>query len=74
MKLFAFPLLAALSQLALADIKFTKPAAGASLVGGGAISVEWTDSGSPAFTTYTLSLCAGGSTDGAWVSTPCGQV
>jgi hypothetical protein len=57
-------LLAALARLAAADVEFVSPKAGAKLVGGGAIEVEWKDSGDkPAIadlTTYELFLCAGG--------------
>ncbi|KAF4552856.1 putative cell wall synthesis protein KRE9 [Elsinoe fawcettii] len=57
-------LLASLVTLIQADVRFTSPAAGASLPGGGSIAVQWTDSGSgPALTTfasYQLFLMAGG--------------
>lgn len=63
--LIRFPiLLVALAQLALADVKFTSPAAGASISAKSPIPVEWTDSGDKpplnSFTTYTVFLCAGG--------------
>ncbi|KAK5200844.1 Cell wall synthesis protein kre9 precursor [Cryomyces antarcticus] len=64
MLLRLLPLLAALTPFALADVQFTSPAAGATLPGGGAISVAWKDSGSApalsALTSYQLFLCAGG--------------
>ncbi|KAG8630907.1 hypothetical protein KVT40_000047 [Elsinoe batatas] len=57
-------LLASLVSLIQADVRFTTPAAGATLTGGGAIQVQWTDSGSaPAlstFASYQLFLMAGG--------------
>jgi len=69
-----FSLLAALSSLAtltFADVQITSPAAGAKLTGGGAITIQWKDSGeSPAlstFSTYTMFLCAGGNEDGTFV-------
>ncbi|TKA81823.1 hypothetical protein B0A49_00587 [Cryomyces minteri] len=64
MLLRLLPVLAALTPFALADVQFTSPAAGATLPGGGAISVAWKDSGSApalsALTSYQLFLCAGG--------------
>lgn len=66
MRLTALPLslLTTVLQFASADVKFTSPAAGATLTGGGAITVTWQDSGvAPSisdFSTYSLFLCAGG--------------
>ena len=63
MRLHLFTLLAALSPYALADVKFTIPAAGAT-VAVGTLSVTWTDSGTaPALSTlssYTLDVMVGG--------------
>lgn len=60
------PLLATLTTTALADVKFTTPAAGASIAAG-TLTVEWEDSGdSPPLSdlsTYTLQLIVGGNTD-----------
>ena len=57
-------LLLASAPLVFGDVKFTIPAAGASIAGGGTISVGWTDSGTaPSITdlsSYQLFLCAGG--------------
>ncbi|KAI5366489.1 hypothetical protein Slin14017_G041290 [Septoria linicola] len=57
------PLTAALVGKAFADVKFTKPAAGAS-INVGTISIEWQDSGdSPSLddlTTYEIQLIQGG--------------
>ncbi|KAF2489250.1 hypothetical protein BU16DRAFT_531577 [Lophium mytilinum] len=59
-------LLAALAPFALADVQFTVPKAGGSMPGG-AITVEWKESGnSPSLTdlkSYQLFLCAGGNDD-----------
>ncbi|KIW05872.1 uncharacterized protein PV09_03072 [Verruconis gallopava] len=59
--LFSVPLFAG---FAIADVKFTSPAAGSSHAGGGSLQVTWEDSGTaPALsdlTTYQLFLCAGG--------------
>lgn len=64
MILRSLALFAATLPLVLGDVKFTSPAAGATLTGGGTISVEWSDSGTaPAVTdlsSYQLFLCAGG--------------
>ncbi|KAF2836164.1 beta-1,6-glucan boisynthesis protein-like protein [Patellaria atrata CBS 101060] len=55
------------ASLTLADVKFTKPKAGASILGGGSLSIEWEDSGDDPpledLSTYQLFLCAGGNTD-----------
>lgn len=64
-------LLAATAPLAFADVKFTTPAAGATL-DGTTLSVEWTDSGTTPkladLTSYQLFLCAGGNDDSSFVS------
>ncbi|KAI9815556.1 MAG: hypothetical protein M1827_002690 [Pycnora praestabilis] len=64
MLLRPFIFLAALAPLAVADVEFTTPAAGASVAGGTTISVAWKDSGSAPsvsdLTSYQLFLCAGG--------------
>ncbi|KAF2035294.1 beta-1,6-glucan boisynthesis protein-like protein [Setomelanomma holmii] len=56
--------IAGLAQLVSAGVKFTSPAAGATLTAGTAIEVKWSDDGdSPALTdllTYELFLVAGG--------------
>jgi len=71
MRLHHLPLLAALSSLALADFKFTSPAAGAS-VPVGSVSVQWSDDGTaPALSTlstYTLYLMVGGNDANSMVS------
>jgi hypothetical protein len=57
--------------LVTADVKFTGPAAGDTITGGGVLSVKWRDSGeSPAITdllSYQLFLCAGGNTDTSFI-------
>jgi hypothetical protein len=57
------PPLAAAAQLALADVKFTVPAPGASMPGGTAFAVTWVDSGdAPSIsdlTAYQLFLYSG---------------
>jgi hypothetical protein len=56
--------------VALADVQFTSPAAGATVSSDTTITVKWTDSGKPPlsdFTTYTLSLNAGGNDQGTFV-------
>ena len=56
-------LLLAISPFTLADVKFTSPAAGASIPGGTALRVQWEDSGyAPSISdlkSYQLFLCAG---------------
>jgi hypothetical protein len=58
---------AALCPLALADVEFTVPAAGASVAGGTAFTVTWTDSGTAPsisdLTAYQLFLESGSNTD-----------
>lgn len=58
--------LAALAATALADVKFTSPAAGQQIAGGTSVTFTWTDDGtSPTidqFSTYQLNLLAGGNT------------
>jgi hypothetical protein len=60
------PWLAVAAQRALADVKFTVPAPGASIPGGTAFSVAWVDSGdAPSIsdlTTYQLFLYSGSNT------------
>ncbi len=67
-------LFASFAPLALADVEFTSPAAGASVKGGSTISVEWKDSGSQPplsdLQSYTLFLCAGGNDAPSFVCTP----
>ena len=64
--------LAALASFAVADVEFTVPAAGASVVGGSAMTVTWKESGDTpklsVFTAWNLFLCAGGNTAGTYVS------
>jgi len=66
MRLGLLTFLSTLVSVALADVQFTKPAAGASLTGGSTISIAWKESGtSPAISTflsYQLFLMAGGNT------------
>lgn len=63
-------LLAAALPIALADVKFTLPTAGATVTGG-TISIKWEDSGSSPsisdLTGYQLFLCAGGNAEGSYV-------
>ena len=65
-------LLSTLTPFVNADVKFTSPSAGATVTGGSAITIEWTDSGdSPAITdlaSYELFLCAGGNDATSYVS------
>lgn len=59
-------LLVVATPFCLADVEFTKPAAGAAIAAG-ALSIAWKDSGdSPSLddlTTYQIDLMAGGDTD-----------
>lgn len=61
------------ASVAFADIQITSPAAGASLTPG-KITITWRDSGvAPTIgqlKDYTIQLCAGGNSDGDFVSTP----
>lgn len=65
-------LLATLLPLALADVQFTSPAAGATLAAASPIAIKWKDSGDGTaltdLTTYTLFLCAGGNDAASFVS------
>ena len=67
-----FTILTSLTSFALADVQFTKPAAGTSLAGGGTLAVAWKESGTaPAITTfnsYQLFLMAGGNDAASMVS------
>ncbi|KAL9101003.1 MAG: hypothetical protein Q9163_003688 [Psora crenata] len=53
-----------MAPFVLADIRFTSPAAGATIAGGRTLTIEWEDSGEDPplseLTTYELFLCAGG--------------
>lgn len=64
-------LLATLVPYVVADVKFTTPKAGGTIKAGGALTIEWEDSGeSPPLDTllsYQLFLCAGGNKDGSYV-------
>ena len=64
-------LLVGLLPFVFADVEFISPKAGATLAAGGAIKIEWKDSGdTPALATllnYQLFLCAGGNEAGAFV-------
>lgn len=66
-------LLATLIPYVFADVQFTTPKAAATLKAGGALTIEWKDSGdTPPLDTllsYQLFLCAGGNTDGSYVQT-----
>jgi len=70
-------LAAALTLFAVvhADVEFVSPKAGATLKGGGAIEIEWKDSGSAPsisdLTKYELFLCAGGNKETEYVSLFC---
>jgi Ser-Thr-rich glycosyl-phosphatidyl-inositol-anchored membrane family/Yeast cell wall synthesis protein KRE9/KNH1 len=59
--------LAALADLALADVKFTSPPAGTKLTGGSAISISWIDSQVDPplsdLSTYSIYVVAGGNDD-----------
>lgn len=63
-----------LLPLTWADVDFTKPAAG-DVVSGTSLVASWTESGQkPAISTfesYSLFLCAGGSTDSDFVGQLC---
>jgi len=73
MRLIALPLslLFTVLQFASADVKFTSPAAGDTLTGGGAITITWQDSGAAPsisdLSTYQLFLCAGGNAAGTFI-------
>ena len=64
-------LLANLVPYVFADVQFTTPEAGSTVKAGGALSIEWKDSGeTPPLDTllsYQLFLCAGGNKDGSYV-------
>lgn len=64
-------LLAILVPFVLADVKFTSPEADGTVKAGGALTIEWEDSGETppldALLSYQLFLCAGGNTDGSYV-------
>ncbi|PNS16339.1 hypothetical protein CAC42_6446 [Sphaceloma murrayae] len=65
MRLPTSVILAALVSVVRADVQFTAPAAGGSVVGGGSLNLQWTYSGTPAlstFSTYQIFLMAGGNT------------
>jgi hypothetical protein len=66
-----FPFLACVIAFVVADVHFLTPAAGDSVVGDGALSVTWEDSGTAPplseLTTYQLFLCAGGNNDASIV-------
>jgi Ser-Thr-rich glycosyl-phosphatidyl-inositol-anchored membrane family len=66
-------LLATLIPYAFADVQFTAPAPGTTIKAGGALTIEWKDSGdAPPLDTllsYQLFLCAGGNKDGSYVRT-----
>jgi hypothetical protein len=66
-------LLATLVPCVFADVKFTSPAAGAT-VSGPTISIEWEESGNPPAITdlasYQLFLCAGGNDPSSFVYCP----
>jgi hypothetical protein len=67
------PLLTVVS-LCAADVKFTSPPAGATLDGGGVLTVEWEESGDEPsisdLSTFELFLCAGGNEEGSYVRPP----
>ncbi|KAI5200930.1 hypothetical protein E4T39_05491 [Aureobasidium subglaciale] len=66
MRCHLLTLLATLAATAVADVKFTSPAAGKQLAGGTTITITWVDDGTTPtidqFSTYQLNLMAGGST------------
>jgi hypothetical protein len=66
-------LLATLVPCVFADVKFTSPAAGAT-VSGPTISIEWEESGNPPkiadLASYQLFLCAGGNDKSSYVYCP----
>lgn len=72
--LLIFLILSALLPVVWADVKFVTPAAGASIPGGGKISVSWTDSGDDpplsSLTTYALFLVAGGNDAASQIEVP----
>lgn len=59
-------------SIALADVEFTVPPAGATIRAGDVITAHWKDSGNgpriAELTTYDLYLCAGGDTPDSYVS------
>ncbi|OCK76099.1 hypothetical protein K432DRAFT_408445 [Lepidopterella palustris CBS 459.81] len=71
MHLKLLALLAAITPIAFADVEFTSPKAGATLTGGGSITVEWKDSNNAPLltdlTSYSLFLCAGGNDDTTFI-------
>lgn len=71
MRFHLLPLLACLTTTALANVKFTAPAAGASFAAGVAFTITWTDDGKTPtidqFKTYTLDVMYGGDTVGTSV-------
>lgn len=66
MRCHILTVLATLAATAIADVKFSSPAAGQQIVGGTSITITWTDDGTAPtidqFSTYTLNLMAGGNT------------
>jgi long-subunit fatty acid transport protein len=66
MRCHILTVLATLAATAIADVKFSSPAAGAQIVGGSSLTITWADDGTAPtidkFATYTLNLMAGGNT------------
>ena len=71
MRLHAVTLLATLASVAYADVTFTSPAAGASIAGGTAITVQFGESSTAplisTLATFQLFLMAGGNDNTAMV-------
>ena len=67
MRLIPLSTFTLLLPLVFADVKFSKPPAGSTIIGGGAISIAWGDSGAAPsladLTSYQLFLVAGGQDD-----------
>jgi hypothetical protein len=66
MRCHILTVLATLAATAIADVKFSSPAAGAQIAGGSSMTITWADDGTAPtidkFTSYTLNLMAGGNT------------
>ncbi|KAF2197532.1 hypothetical protein GQ43DRAFT_444175 [Delitschia confertaspora ATCC 74209] len=69
-----FAALSLVTTFVNADVEFISPKAGSTLNGGGAIEIEWKDSGeAPSIadlTTYQLFLCAGGNDEATMIPCP----
>jgi len=72
MRCHLLTVLATLAATAMAEVKFSSPAAGQQIAGGTSVTITWKDDGvDPTidkFATYTLNLMAGGNTAATSVS------